>query len=193
MKDVKVTSNMMRDHLPICKIIFFTQKNATIKFFWSFNSMAVHKQCPRNTFISFNIHKYYNIRVYLTSSGLGTVVSGNWMASTGTVIPYLFMPCCRRDRTDSLMNEGVGLTHEPVNSFVASKTASTTTQHSVRDVEPTFSQSFAFLFWVQWNSSLFKTKSFQILWQFSPNSPDFKKPLHSHIVKMQVFWHHCDI
>lgn len=108
------------------------------------------------------------------------------MASTGTVIPYLFMPCCRRDRTDSLMNEGVGLTHEPVNSFVASETASTTTQRLVREEEPTFSQSFAFLFWVQWNSSLFKTISFQILWQFSPNSPDFKKPLHSHIVKMQL-------
>lgn len=44
------------------------------------------------------------------------------------------------------MNEGVGLTHEPVNSFVASKTASTTTQRSVREEEPTFSQSFAFLF-----------------------------------------------
>lgn len=63
-----------------------------------------------------------NMRDYLPiSSGLGTVVSGNWMASAGTVIPHLFMSCCRRNSSDSFMNEGAGLS-KPVNSFVASKT-----------------------------------------------------------------------
>ena len=42
------------------------------------------------------------------------------MASARTVIPHLFMSCCRRDRADWLMNEGVGL-NQPVNSFAVSK------------------------------------------------------------------------